>query len=95
MKVPASTILSFVTGRLYSTTPPTVLFGPMLSFLTGRQAVFTHMLPGLKDEYSNKILEQCPEEFQNCCKKWVHTDNWQIMVNSVDIIYGEIELHSF
>lgn len=84
MQVQASTILSFVTGRLYSTTPPTVLFGDMLSVATGKESIYTHDLPRLKENFAPKILAQCPEDFQKICTDWQHTEDWQKRVELVD-----------
>ena len=92
MKVPASTILSFVTGRLYSTTPPTVLFAPMLSAATGQSEFYTHQLPQIKSEFAFKILAQCPYEFQMACQKWEHTQDWKERVQMIDEAFGEINI---
>lgn len=92
MQVPASTILSFVTGRLYSTTPPTVLFGEMLSVATGEKSIFTQQLPDLKEKYAQKILAQCPKEFQKTCTDWTHTADWQKRVELVDEAFGNISI---
>ena len=70
MQIQASTILSFVTGRLYSTTPPTVLFGDMLSVATGEKSIYTRQLPELRAKFASKILAQCPTEFQKICNEW-------------------------
>jgi len=92
MQVPASTVLSFVTGRLYSTTPPTVLFGDMLSEATGEEIIFTHQLQSLKEKFGSKILAQCPKEFQKTCTEWKHTDDWQKRVELVDDAFGDIPI---
>ena len=92
MKVKASTILSFYTGRLYSRTAPTVLFGPMLEYATGRRSVFTHELSDLRQSHGRKILEQCPVEFQTICKSWQHGEDWEERVNLIDTQFGEIEI---
>jgi hypothetical protein len=92
MEVPASTILSFVTGRLYSTTPPTILFGEMLSVVTGRKTIHTHQLPFLKKKYSSKILKKCPKEFQKICAEWQHSEDWQKHVKLVDEAFGNISI---
>ena len=92
MQVPASTILSFVTGRLYSTTPPTVLFGDMLSVVTGEKDICTHSLPALKEKFSEKILAQCPKGFQKICADWQHTADWKKRVEFVDEVFGNISI---
>ena len=92
MQIPASTILSFITGRRYSTTPPTVLFGDMLSVATGEKSIFTHQLPALKQRFSAKILAQCPKEFQKICTEWQHTDDWQNRIEMVDDAFGYIPI---
>lgn len=92
MQFPASTILSFVSGRLYSTTPPTVLFGDLLSVATGEKSIFTHQLPELKEKFAAKILAQCPKDFQKTCADWKHTDDWQKRVDLVDDAYGSISI---
>ncbi len=92
MQIPASTILSFVTGRLYSTTPPTILFSNMLSVATGEKSVFTHQLPSLKEKFAAKILAQCPKDFQKICTDWQHTEDWQKRVELVDDAFGTIPI---
>ena len=92
MKVQASTILSFVTGRLYSETPPTKLFGPMLACVTGRDAIFTHELPAMKDKHSAEILKQTPPEFQAICNNWQHDSKWKERVEMIDEAFGEFEI---
>jgi hypothetical protein len=92
MQVPASTILSFVTGRLYSTTPPTVLFGDMLSVATGQKSIYTHQLPSLRDEFASKILRQCPQGFQKICADWKHSADWRKRVQMVDDEFGDISI---
>ena len=92
MQIPASTILSFVTGRLYSTTPPTVLFGDMLSVATGEKSIYTHQLPELRAKFASKILAQCPTEFQKICNEWQHTADWQKRVDLVDDAFGTISI---
>jgi len=93
MQVQASTILSFVSGRLYSTTPPTELFGDMLSEATGEKNIVTHQLPELKSKFADKILAQCPAEFQKICKNWEHTEDWQKRVDLVDENFGTIPIY--
>lgn len=92
MNVPASTVLSFITGRLYSSSAPTVLFGPMLEVATGQTAVYTHQLPRLRDEIGSKILAQCPKEFQKICNDWQHTPDWKQKVELIDESFGGIEI---
>lgn len=94
MQVPASTILSFVTGRLYSDKAPTDLFGDMLSAFTGRKSIYTHELPSLKDKHAEDILAQCPEEFQVVCKRWEHSGDWRTRVNNIDTMFGEINIQA-
>ncbi len=92
MQFQASTILSFVTGRLYSTTPPTVLFGDLLSIATGEESIYTHQLPDLREKFAGKILAQCPKDFQKTCTQWQHTADWQSRVEMVDEAFGLISI---
>lgn len=92
MNIPASTILSFVTGRLYSDKAPTVLFGQMLAAFTGRKSIYTHDLPALKEKHAEDILAQCTSEFQQVCKTWKHSEDWKTRVNNIDTMFGEINI---
>jgi len=93
MDVKASTILSFYTGRLYSTTPPTMLFGPMLEFVLDREGVQTMFLPSLKEQYRDAILDQCPFSLQDVCRNWQHDETWSTRVSEIDSTFGDIKLH--
>lgn len=92
MKIPASTILSFITGRLYSNEAPTVLFADLLECATGQTNITTLELPDLKMEYSDKIMAQLPPDFQKTCAEWQHTDDWMQRVELVDHTFGSIEI---
>lgn len=92
MKIPASTILSFVTGRLYSLEAPTVLFADLLECATGQTRITTIELPQLKKEYAGKILDQTPPDFQEICNTWQHTEDWPERVVAVDLTFGSIEI---
>ena len=92
MQIPASTILSFFTGRLYSTTPPTVLFADMLLAATGRQHILTHELPKLIEDFAEKILAQCPDDFQKTVRDWQHTPDWESRVVLIDSAFGNINI---
>lgn len=92
MQFPASTILSFVTGRLYSTMPPTVLFADLLAEATGEKKHFADELPNLKEKFGPRILAQCPKEFQKICTDWKHTDDWQERIELIDNAFGLITI---
>ncbi len=49
-----STILSFYTGRLYTSMPPTQAFGPLIEAATGNNNVFTHELSGYRKNTPKK-----------------------------------------
>jgi len=94
MKIQASTILSFVTGRLYSTTAPTVLFAELTKTIAGLDYYpMTHQMPAMKDRYSAAILAQLPNELARTCQTWEHTDNWRERIELIDDAFGEIEIH--
>jgi len=92
MKIPASTILSFVTGRLYSDLSPTELFADMMEVVTDGKSTHTAQLPGLRAKFSSSILSQCPPQFQDVCRDWVHTPNWRERVELIDEAFGCIEI---
>lgn len=85
-----STILSFYTGRLYTSMPPTQAFGPLIEAATGNNNVFTHELSGYRKKYAEKIINQCPDNFQKICRNWDHTENWQSEVRDIDNAFGQI-----
>lgn len=92
VKVKPSTILSFCSGRLYSATPPTVLFGELCEVISGQKAVFTHELPAMREKYATDILNQCPVDFKALVLSWEHTPDWQERVKLIDEAFAEIEI---
>lgn len=93
MLIQASTILSFVSGRLYADQAPTVLFSDITTALIGRQA-FTHELPSIADAYRQRVIDQLPEPFAKICQNWQHSDDWRIRVQSLDHTFGQIDIHA-
>jgi hypothetical protein len=92
MKIQASVILSFVTGRLYAREAPTVLFTDIVHAASGNPNVNTLQLSEYKKLCSEGIIAQCPAEFQNICNDWQHTDDWAKRVQLIDETFGQIEI---
>lgn len=85
MKIKASIILSFVTGRLYSTTPPTILFSDLCKSILGEnRGIQTIEMPFIKDRYSSAIIEQLPQQFSDTIKNWKHSEDWPQKVQMID-----------
>lgn len=91
MQIAASTILSFYTRGLYSKTPPTVLFDDLIFAATGNHASTIELIP-IANNYSEKILAQCPKEFQKICREWQHVPDWQTRIELIDETFGCIPI---
>ena len=76
-------ILSFMTKRLYSNTPPTVLFGLLGEFLFG-YAPQTIELPRMREDFGDFILQSMPFDMREAVLNWKHTDDWMDKVNEFD-----------
>lgn len=92
MRIQASTILSFVTGRLYSNTPPTVLFADLCETITGEKSIQTIAMHFIKDKLKDKIIAQLPKELAAICTDWQHSDDWQNKVSLIDETFGKVEI---
>lgn len=65
MNVKASTLVSFLTGRLYSNTPPTVLFGELCDYLIGiKGGSSTITLSAIRDKHKERLLNSLPIEIK-------------------------------
>lgn len=94
MKIQSSTIVSFLTGRLYSTTPPTILFADLYQSLLGtNRPIGTHEMRAIKDAYSNTLLRQLPKELQSAITNWQHMADWQTRIDLIDEAFGQIEIY--
>ena len=75
-----STVLSFITGRLYCDIG---CLYEISKFLTQR-SVQTIELLGIRDKYKDKVLSQLSEPQQEICKNWKHTADWQEQVGQLN-----------
>ena len=75
-----STVLSFITGRLYCDMD---CLYEISEFLIQR-SVQTIELPGIRDKYKDKVLSQLSESQQEICKNWKHTADWQEQVEQLN-----------
>lgn len=89
MKVPPSEIISFITGRLYSDKPPTMLVGPIAAAMTG-YAPQTMELPSVTMELSPELLKMCPPALQQIIKTWEHSPDWRERLKVIDAEIGEV-----
>jgi hypothetical protein len=93
MKFQPSVILSLVSSRMYGDEPITELLGDLYSAATGGDIMpQTHELAYFKKRYMEPILSQCPLEFQEICRNWEHTPDWQDRINMINEAFGYIEI---
>lgn len=95
MKFTLKAVLSFYTGRLYSTTEtPTALMGPLASFFKGSTAT-TIELPFLRERFKKILLEVCPPIIQTILSSWEHHEDWVNTISQLEKEYGEdVELEA-
>jgi hypothetical protein len=87
-----STILSFLTGMLYSKEGFSQTLKPFCDHIIGEEGSTTITVIAAKDDFSKEVLAQLPIELQTEVTTWVHNNDWPNRVEALNKKYGLVEI---
>lgn len=87
-----STILGFVSKRLYSDKEATQEFGPLIKAFSG-ESPLTWDIQEYRNRYWQAVLDQCPPNLQTEIKTWEHSADWREYCAELNEKFGLIEIN--
>ena len=93
MKIMASTILSFYTGRAYCLNLESE-FVKLLSAVTKIKYLIPTDFGDMSVQFRELLLRQCPIEFQDIAISWEHAPDWEQRIKEIDERFGYINIEN-